>query len=198
MRLKIRIDLASVDHPKVWREMWIPMEINFDTLHTILQIGMGWKDEHLYSFQESLESRYFHIMRPPYEELPAIDSTKVVVKDILWGYFGSFQMAEGMRNNNTIDRLHYIYDFGDHWEHEISVTDFDSTPVSHAEIIDGGGACPPEDCGGVPGYKRLKDYLNGKMNKKEYYDWFTAVDAEGFDVHRFDMVEHNRILRTLR
>lgn len=198
MRSKIRIELLNVENPKVWREMWVPMEITFDQFHEILQICMGWKNYHLYSFQETLESRYFHIMCPPFDELPGIDATKISINAILWGYFVSYQMSSNINENGKVDSLYYIYDFGDHWEHEISVIEYDLTPIKHAEITNGGGACPPEDCGGFHGYERTKKYLDGKMSKKEYYDWFSAVDAEKLDIHHFDMDKHNRMLKALR
>jgi hypothetical protein len=198
MRLKVRVELLGVDNPKVWREMWIPMDITFDRFHQIIQICMGWDDFHMYSFQESLKSRYFHIMRPPFDELPGIEATLLSIDAILWGYFDSYQMATGMDNEKNFDKLYYIYDFGDQWEHEISVVDFDTTPIKNAEISDGGGACPPEDCGGPPGYERIKKYLAGKMGKEEYYDWFSAVDVKDLDVHKFEIAEHNKKLKMLK
>jgi len=198
VKLKIRVELIEVDHPKVWREMWIPMDITFDRFHQILQACMGWEDYHLYSFQESLESIYFHIMCPPFDELPGIDATNVSINAILWGYFDSFQMTKGIDRMNNVDKLYYIYDFGDHWKHEIAVIGFETTPIKYPEITAGGGACPPEDCGGASGYERTKKYLDGKMDKETYYDWFSAVDAEGLDVHHFDMKKHNKNLKIFK
>jgi len=198
MRLKIRIELLGVENPKVWREMWVPMGITFDTLHRMLQEGIGWKDYHLYSFQESLEGMYFHIMSPPIEDVPGIDATKIIIDNILWGYYDSYQMSQDFEKKRGADKLYYVYDFGDQWEHEIMVIDYDATPTKYAEITNGEGACPPEDSGGHHGYKRTKDYLAGKMGKEEYYDWFSAVDAEGLDVFKFDMVMHNKMLRRMR
>jgi hypothetical protein len=197
MGSKIRIELLDAKKPKVWREMWVPMAITFDQFHEILQACMGWQNYHLYSFQESLKSRYFHIMRPPFDDLPGIDASKITIESILWGYYNAYQMSLNMDVINQVDKLYYIYDFGDQWEHEISVIDYDLTPIKHAEITDGEGACPPEDCGGIHGYERMKKYLDGKMSKKEYYDWFTAINAEGFDIHHFDMEKHNKMLKKI-
>ncbi len=198
MRLKVRIELMGVDNPKVWRELWIPMNITFDRFHKILQAAMGWEDFHMYSFQECLESRYFHIMCPPFDELPGIDATSLSINAIMWGYFDSFQMENAIDKLNKVDKLYYIYDFGDQWEHEIAVIEFDTTSIKFAEITNGGGACPPEDCGGASGYQRTKKYLDGKIKKEEYYDWFTAVDAEDIDVHMFDMDVHNKMLKIIK
>lgn len=49
--------------------------------------------------------------------------------------------------------LTYLYDFGDSWEHHITLEDIiQNYPESYAMIIEAGEACPPEDVGGPPGY----------------------------------------------
>ena len=57
----------------------------------------------------------------------------------------------------------YIYDFGDNWEHKVSIektlpakakTPADPMP----QLIDGEGPCPMEDCGGIWGWH---DILHG-------------------------------------
>ena len=42
-------------------------------------------------------------------------------------------------------------------------------------FVDGQGACPPEDCGGVPGYKRLLEMAKKKRKsaeEKEELEWY--------------------------
>ena len=56
----------------------------------------------------------------------------------------------------TID---YTYDFGDSWEHELVVSDVRQGEPGGAYLrfIAGERDCPPEDCGGIPGfYEMLK------------------------------------------
>lgn len=53
--------------------------------------------------------------------------------------------------------IDYLYDFGDSWEHRITVTkvrqgDLD---IAYPRYLGGCGAGPPEDCGGVPGFYDL-------------------------------------------
>jgi len=52
--------------------------------------------------------------------------------------------------------LRWDYDFGDGWEHDVVVEAIEE-PKSKARYpicVEGAGACPPEDCGGVSGYER--------------------------------------------
>jgi hypothetical protein len=50
--------------------------------------------------------------------------------------------------------LSYVYDFGDYWDHRITIekTHPADPLMTLLFCIAGAGATPPEDCGGVPGY----------------------------------------------
>ena len=64
--------------------------------------------------------------------------------------------------------LVYKYDFGDSWDHFITVEKILSAypaVASAAECLDGAGACPPEDCGGVSGYADLLKILTPPTRK---------------------------------
>jgi len=64
----------------------------------------------------------------------------------------------------------YEYDFGDGWEHEILFEGIliKEKGVKYPKCTAGERACPPEDCGGIPGYFRLLDII--KDPKHEEYD----------------------------
>jgi hypothetical protein len=50
----------------------------------------------------------------------------------------------------------YQYDFGDGWEHDIRVGQrLAAVGLRAPHCVDGARACPPEDCGGAPGYEHL-------------------------------------------
>ena len=59
----------------------------------------------------------------------------------------------------------YEYDFGDGWMHHLELMDQSIHPTQEVLplVISGENACPPEDCGGIHGYKELKEIL---MNPK--------------------------------
>jgi hypothetical protein len=47
----------------------------------------------------------------------------------------------------------YRYDFGDEWWHTVTLEQArPAGPENTFQILDGAGACPPEDCGGSGGY----------------------------------------------
>lgn len=49
----------------------------------------------------------------------------------------------------------YRYDFGDDSEHTIAVERLVKGGAGTIERTDGARTCPPEDCGGAPGYENL-------------------------------------------
>ncbi len=181
MRFIVHIRLCDIEDPVIWRKVAIPMKVTFHSLHLIFQAAMGWENEHLYSFKESKQSRYFNVVSP-YTEESGIKASRVSATDVLLSYLNQFPPPELPR-----DKFYYQYDYGDYWWHEVDVIDFDRSNRVSAELLDGAGACPPENCGGVSGYARVKKYLAGQMPRKEYYNWVTAPDAEKLDVHAFDL-----------
>jgi len=67
------------------------------------------------------------------------------------------------------DRLFYEYDFGDSWDHTVKVEEvapYDDGP--RASLIDGRRACPPEDCGGIPGLEEILTALAGHHPDPEH------------------------------
>ncbi|MEA3154619.1 MAG: hypothetical protein QOK44_2208, partial [Betaproteobacteria bacterium] len=59
------------------------------------------------------------------------------------------------------------------------------------------GACPPEDCGGPPGYAHLQRTLAGRMTgaRRELLDWLGGP----FDPRRFSVAQANaRLARIAR
>ena len=67
----------------------------------------------------------------------------------------------------------YIYDFGDHWDHEVKLKKvvLDSAKFKR-KILDGKRAFPLDDCGGVPGYFDCADLITGvTKGNKELKEW---------------------------
>jgi hypothetical protein len=140
----VRIELLDTD-PPIWREVEAPTSITLKVLHDIVQITMGWLDQHLWEF--TIDKKGYG---PPMDEhwgaAPTTDAIKVRLRDVL------------KPRKTTID---YLYDFGDNWHHRITVTKVRPglPDVSYPHYVDGEWGCPPEDCGGIPGYYNMLDAL---------------------------------------
>ena len=87
----------------------------------------------------------------------------------------------------------YVYDFGDHWEHVVTVEKILGLNVAprSATCIDGARSRPPEDVGGIGGYEEFLAIMSNPgdpehRNMKRWCgghfspDWFdlTTVDRD--------------------
>jgi len=83
-------------------------------------------------------------------------------------------------------RVSYVYDFGDYCDHKIQLEKIlpREKDIEYPICIKGKRACPPEDCGSVPGYYELLEIIKDPDHEeyKEILDWFGGeFDPEHFD-----------------
>ncbi len=66
-------------------------------------------------------------------------------------------------------KIIYTYDFGDDWCHEIVLEKIlpAENKTKYPICIGGKRACPPEDCGGFPGYLEI---CSGESEFQEEYE----------------------------
>ena len=81
--------------------------------------------------------------------------------------------------------LDYTYDFGDCWEHRLTVTDVRAgePDLSYPRYVGGEWNAPPEDCGGMPGFYAMLDAVAdpNHPNHAEAREW-----ADDYDPHVID------------
>ncbi len=151
VRYRVRVDLSGTK-PPLWRRLELASDLFLDEVHEILQVAFGWTDSHLHQFgsgprYHSPETEYYLCPYQEEEGEPGVPEEEVRLDEVL---------AE------PGDRLFYLYDFGDNWEHVISlkaVAPRDDR-VPSAVCLDGRRDGPPEDCGGVGGYELISAALD--------------------------------------
>jgi Plasmid pRiA4b ORF-3-like protein len=69
----------------------------------------------------------------------------------------------------------YRYDFGDGWDHHVLLEGIllKEEGIRYPKCVAGERACPPEDCGGVPGYYELIEILKSPKHPqyRDYIEW---------------------------
>jgi hypothetical protein len=171
--LKIRITLRYTT-PPVWREFVVNPTMRLDLFCELLLRGMGWFGGHLQELVKGSESYrpagHFG-MDDEFDE-GALNASKYKVADVL---------------EKKGSKCHWIYDFGDSWEHEIQVVESGVEWTGKLPFCTGGArACPPEDCGGIPGYEDLCDAMKDKKHpeRDSLIDWLgEEFDPEAFSVN---------------
>lgn len=163
--------------PPVWRQLQVPGDASLDWLHAVLQVAIGWTNSHLHQFRVGED--YYSDTRHHFAEFA--DDPEILEER----KFTLQQIAPREQ-----DVFVYDYDFGDSWEHEITVEKIlspEAIAATTALCLNGARACPPEDCGGVPGYENLLKILKNRKHPEHQSmsEWLgRAVDAEAFDVEK--------------
>lgn len=179
MIVQLKIQLKDIRKPPAWRKVLVPAQFSFEQLHQVIQAAFGWSDRHLYAFSPKGYGSSPEIGVPDdtWGNNDIINSKKIKLSEIL--------SIKGQK-------FTYIYDFGDDWEHKITVEEVIDKKAIKAQLISGKGACPPEDCGGVWGYEDLLSVVNDPKHEEyeEMREWLGLEEGEFWDVNEFDLVFH--------
>ena len=177
---QLRIALPYIA-PPIWRRIEIPGAMTFCHLHDAIQKAMGWEDCHLWAFYVGKTE-----VSPASEQLdfPGVPRAQPADETTL------DQMLAGRRI-----KFRYVYDMGDDWLHELKVEKVfaPEANVAYPRCTGGERACPPEDCGGFPGYFHLLEAMADPKHPEhdEMLDWI----GEEWDSEAFDLDAVNAVLR---
>jgi len=178
--LQFKIVLEEVS-PPVWRRILLPAGCTFWDLHVAIQDAMGWSDYHLHEYT----------VRHPVKGVGRIGIPSPDGDD-----FGEPPLP-GWKEKVTgwlapkRNTASYEYDFGDGWVHKVTLEKVlpRERGARYPRCIGGARACPPEDCGGPPGYM---DICRGKSDYQEAYSDF---DPAAFDPRKVRFSDPARRLR---
>ena len=143
--MQFKVSLRGL-RPPIWRRIQVPCTYSFWELHVAIQDAFGWEDRHLHEFRIPVPLVHEEVrIGIPLEE--DLDTTEPVLPGWLIPIAEVFTLANR--------KAQYTYDFGDDWLHSVFLEKI--APVAKdAELpacTGGRRACPPEDCGGPPGYE---------------------------------------------
>ena len=164
--LEFRVELRGIK-PPIWRRIQVPGSYTFWELHCAIQDAMGWLDSHLHAFV--VKGRNTGIE----EWIGLPDPESMHPTKAGWDEeVRKFLVEPG-------DSADYLYDFGDGWEHKVTLQKVSSRDreATYPRCVAGKRACPPEDCGGVWGYR---DIVSGDADVQEAYPDY---DPEAFDLN---------------
>ena len=178
---QIKIALKN-SKPKIWRRLLIPSDLKLSDLHKVIQSSMGWTNSHLHQFIKN----------------KTIYSKKNLNDDDL-GFFARIVDYKKLKISDLLvnekEKIVYEYDFGDSWNHDITLEKILPVvkSVKYPVCIAGKMHCPPEDCGGVWGYENLLEILKNPQHE-EYEDMIEWLEDDEYDPEEFDIEEVNELL----
>ena len=140
LAMQFRIELLLLAQP-VWRRLVVPANYTFWDFHVAIQDVMGWQDKHLHQFKVD-DPRNGTSLRYGIPDDSGFHGAQEVLTD--WEHL----IADHFRPD--MGPALYSYDFGDGWQHEITLeaTLSDVEPGELPACLEGDGLCPREDCGG--------------------------------------------------
>ncbi len=167
----LTIDVTLKGSPrKVYRQLLVPSDLELDTLGRILVYAVGWDGSHLNQF---IQGKEYYMEPNEYDSIDMTnDASEYTIGDLLCRV-GSKVMWE--------------YDFGDSWKHEVKLVKKERVDDSEdvaVNLITAKGACPPDDCGGVWGYRHLLEVL--KHPEDEEYEDMRELVPSNFDPKKFN------------
>jgi len=167
--------------PAIWRRLQVPATYSFWDLHVALQDVMGWLDYHLHAFR----------MRRPHKQRMieiGIPDDEASDHEVMPGWNIPIRDYFTEPGQTAL----YAYDFGDGWKHEVLLEGIvlKEKGVKYPRCMAGERACPPEDCGSIPGYYRVVDILRHPSDDayQETIDWLKghAKNYDPYDPDAFD------------
>jgi hypothetical protein len=165
----LRIELKD-SNPAIWRVIEVPTSITLKVLHDIVQAAMGWLDYHLWEMVIDGQT-YGLPMDEDWGTTPRKVAARTRLRDVL---------------SPGTTRIAYTYDFGDNWEHSITVSDArpGDTATAYPRFIAGERDCPPEDCGGITGFYEMLEARDDPTHSDhaDIREWLDGYDPEEIDI----------------
>ena len=175
---QLKITLLGIE-PPIWRRIQVPNTLLLCCLHEAVQAVFGWTDSHLHQFVKDGQYWSDPEWYEDYEDIEVIDESRVRVGRVL--------KAEG-------ESLRYDYDFGDNWQHEMTLERILPSPAVRPRPVCLGGERhrPPEDVGGTSGYEQFLGVIFDPTH--EEYEHYLAWVGGSFHPEDFDQRAVNEVL----
>ncbi|WP_426226085.1 plasmid pRiA4b ORF-3 family protein [Pseudarthrobacter sp. DSP2-3-2b1] len=188
--LQLKIALKE-SKPPIWRRVLVPAGMPLPLLHQVIQRVFAWQDYHLHHFQTGgFRGPIYAPVAPDgegdfYGE-NSQDETNVTAAQLL---------------PSVGSTMTYTYDFGDDWEHAVTLERvLNSDDGGQFPRCTGGrGAAPAEDSGGVWGWMGIVQAVNdpGHGEHSTYREWLGLGPGETLDPTAFDLEHVNEHLAVL-
>ena len=191
---QLKVQLKLGDH-QVWRRIVVPDKITFNSLAGTIEKVFDWKGYHVHDFELLEDEEDYESDVPSYyvdkkmviydgtdEEGPEyLDEEKYEIESDMELYL--YEIFEDNR------QCLFTYDFGDHWEHLITVEKvIDNIENRRPKLIDRCGKRPPEDVGGISGYEEYLSVIDDE-NCPEHDSmvrWAEGLKEENFTIEEIN------------
>jgi hypothetical protein len=168
---QFKVTLIGIATP-IWRRVLVAGDCTLAQFHHVLQVAMGWENYHLYMFR--IAGKTYGPPDPDGDgELKLIDAKRTRLHSVLPSVGTSFT---------------YVYDFGDNWQHDVLLEAIvmPVPDVTYPFCNAGERNCPPEDVGGIGGYRKYLEVM-ADPSHQEHQDlmmWRGPFASEAFSIEK--------------
>lgn len=164
MKCVLRVTLVD-STPKVWREFAVPSSIKLTSLAHVIILAMGWEESHLSMFMKWRMEYHVYMEGTKIYDYPIEDASEYALCDLL----------------GADEEMTFVYDFGDSWRHTVKVVEcvkYEKDEKPTVRLIDGKNACPPNDVGGIHGYKEMLRAIKEDPDGDEAWEYYTWLGSK--------------------
>jgi len=156
--------------PPIWRRIHVRGDISLHRLSSTILLAMGWSGGHLHQFE--IDGKSYGI---PDDDFDSDDDDMIDERD--------FRLDD--LNQGALESFTFEYDFGDGWRHAVQLEEIlePTKGQKYPFCISGARNCPPDDCGGVPGYEEFLNAIRDPKHPehKAMAEWIGgSFDPEAF------------------
>lgn len=190
---ELKLELKLNNH-EVIRRVLLPANATLNRLHQLIQLVFGWMDSHLHQFMLLPQGASSLVSPVKLHMVNAADPTEECLKDVNHPRLIDVSTTIKEALSQQCD-LWYEYDFGDSWQHKITLEKVCTLPARQYRLLESTGVCPPDDVGGEGGYEEFNRILADENHPShdDIRNWFMAQTA-----HRMSFDEINATLATLK
>ena len=156
---ELRVSLRHIE-PTIWRTLRVPADVPLGMLHEVLQTAFGWTNSHLHDFQVG-DIRFG--MTDIEDEMFSVDENAAPLGAVARRVQAPSTATTSATTGSTTS----------------SSSAWPKAATSTIRCTGGARACPPEDCGGPPGYAHMLEVLANPKDEEhaEMKQWA----PRGFD-----------------
>ncbi len=156
---RLLIQLDDIE-PLIWRRVEVPLTMSLKGLHDVIQAVMLFQDYHLFEFKAG--GRCYDVPDPEdLYERKTFAARNVHIAALIERGIATFK---------------YTYDFGDNWQHTITVEEVeDGSPgIEYPRFVDGQRRAPPEDVGSTSGFEEFLKVMAKPRHPRhrEFVRWY--------------------------
>ena len=182
-RLRITLDL---DHYDIHRVIEAPANAQFWQLHQAIQYAFGWFDYHLHMFtvyDGEVAARQHRMYYNKKRRMVILDHGDPEAAMYFDPDEQEIQSDRGLMLRDVFENIGscvYSYDFGDNWEHVITVEERLENGSGRVVLLEMQGERPPEDVGGEGGFEEYMRIISDENDPdhEAMVRWAQGTGAE--------------------